>query len=246
MKKKISILLATLTVLFLIVALLYNQAMAYTSFSTSKRLLEDHVYHDHRQTIYCDIKYNESKVLDESAGFSTTKYLNRSTKIEWEHVVPAENFGRNFIEWREGHQLCHSSAGSPYKGRRCATKANEEYKRMQADMFNLYPAVGSVNAVRRNYNFGLLPEEQPTFGGCGIIIQDKTVDPPIRARGKIARTYLYMDINYPKFTMSSSQRQLMNAWDKQYPISEWECLRAKRITDIQKTENIILKNRCEH
>ena len=33
--------------------------------------------------------------------------------------------------------------------------------------------------------------------------------------------------------MSRQQRQLMDAWDKMYPVDQWECTRAKRIeTDI--------------
>jgi deoxyribonuclease I len=34
-------------------------------------------------------------------GFVTNKYKNRAAKIDWEHVVPAENFGQTFKEWRE-------------------------------------------------------------------------------------------------------------------------------------------------
>lgn len=32
-----------------------------------------------------------------------------------------------------------------------------EYRLMQADMYNLFPAVGAVNAIRSNYNYELLP-----------------------------------------------------------------------------------------
>ena len=50
-----------------------------------------------------------------SDGFQTTKYLKRSKKIEWEHVVPAENFGRAFSEWRDGHSDCITKKGKKFK-----------------------------------------------------------------------------------------------------------------------------------
>lgn len=74
----------------------------------------------------------------------------RSYKIEWEHSVPAENFGRAFTEWREGHPLCVDNKGKSFKGRKCAEKVNKTYRYMQSDMYNLFPAVGSVNAARSN------------------------------------------------------------------------------------------------
>lgn len=34
--------------------------------------------------------------------------------------MPAENFDRTFIEWRDGHNQCVNSKGKEFKGRRCA------------------------------------------------------------------------------------------------------------------------------
>lgn len=101
------------------------------------------------------------------------KYEKRAKKVEWEHVVPAENFGRTFVEWREGNHACVNSKGKAFKGRRCAEKVNTEYRHMQADMFNLYPAIGAVNALRSNYNFTMLPGEASDFGSCEMKIENK-------------------------------------------------------------------------
>lgn len=48
--------------------------------------------------------------------FTITAYKQRTIKVEWEHVVPAENFGRAFAEWREGHHQCVDVKGSPSRG----------------------------------------------------------------------------------------------------------------------------------
>jgi len=178
-------------------------------------------------------------------GFSTTKYVKRAKKIEWEHVVPAENFGRTFSEWRDGHKQCVNSKGKSFKGRRCAEKVNTEYRFMQADMFNLYPAIGAVNALRSNYNFTMLPAAQSDFGLCAMKIDERKAEPPEIARGQIARTYLYMEDTYKQYNMSKAQRQLMNAWDKMYPVDAWECTRAEKISKLQKNQNDVVKSRCE-
>lgn len=214
------------------------------SFSKAKRMLEKSVYFDHRKTIYCGASFDSKKKITPPNGFHTSKYKKRAKKIEWEHVVPAENFGRTFIEWREGNKECVNRKGKAFKGRKCTEKVNIEYRHMQADMFNLYPAIGAVNALRSNYNFTMLSGVDSDFGSCKMKIENKKTEPPKSARGRIARTYLYMEHTYPRYKMSKHQRQLMNAWSKMYPVNGWECKRAERISQLQENENIIVKNEC--
>ena len=117
---------------------------------------------------------------------------------------------------------------------------------MQADMYNLVPAIGAVNAMRKNYDFQLLPwVEKPAFGPvCEMKIENGKVEPPVSSRGAIARTYKYMDEVYPKYRMSRQQRQLMNTWDNEYPVTAWECLKTKRIEKLQGNENMAIKAPC--
>jgi deoxyribonuclease-1 len=215
-----------------------------TSFNKAKKLLLKQVYHDHRETIYCGAEFDAKKNVIIPEGFKTDKHKKRAKRIEWEHVVPAENFGRTFSEWREGHPSCVSKKGKSFKGRKCASKMNKEYRLMQSDMYNLFPAIGAVNAMRSNYNFVAQVDAKSGFGSCDMKIANRKAEPPIEARGRIARTYLYMDATYKRYSMSKSQKQLMNAWDRMYPISEWECKRAKRIENIQSNSNSLMVNRC--
>jgi deoxyribonuclease-1 len=215
------------------------------SFSKAKKILEKKVYNNHRTTLYCGASFDAKKKVTPPKGFSTTKYLKRAKKVEWEHVVPAENFGRTFSEWRDGNKQCINSKGKSFKGRRCAEKINLEYRYMQSDMFNLYPAIGAVNALRSNYNFTMLPSEDNDFGSCPMKIDNRKAEPPEAARGRIARTYLYMEGAYKRYKMSKSQRQLMNSWDKMYPVNAWECARAKKITSLQKNDNPVVTSRCD-
>ena len=214
------------------------------SFARAKKMLSQ-VYEDHRITLYCGAEYDAQGNVTLPEDFTTPKHEKRAAKIEWEHVVPAENFGRAFEEWREGSPECVDNKGKAFKGRKCAEKVNPEYRHMQADMYNLYPAIGAVNAMRSNFNFQMLPGEESSFGRCEMKIADRKAEPPARARGQIARTYFYMQDAYPRYKMSRQQEQLMGAWDKMYPVDQWECTRAKRIEAVQGNENRFVKEPCE-
>lgn len=216
------------------------------SFNKAKKMLEREVYQDHRVTLYCGAKFDAKKKIIPPEGFVTTTHLKRSKKVEWEHVVPAQNFGQAFSEWRDGHPSCVNSKGKSFKGRKCASKMNTEYRYMQSDMHNLFPAIGAVNALRSNYNFALLPDDvKSDFGSCDMRIDSKKAQPPVLSRGRIARTYMYMEATYPKYKMSKQQRNLMEVWDRRDPVSAWECKRSKRIEKKQGNPNPVVNSRCE-
>ncbi|MYM62989.1 endonuclease [Pseudomaricurvus sp. HS19] len=214
------------------------------SFQSAKRLLHEQVHVQHRSTLYCNASYNDRKQVTAPSGFITPGHEKRAGRIEWEHVVPAENFGRTFSEWRDGHPSCVNSSGKSYKGRRCADRTSAEYRLMQADMYNLYPAIGAVNAYRSNYNFTLLPGSEVDFGSCAMKIDQRKAEPPESARGTIARTYLYMAESYPRFRLSPASRKLMEAWNRQYPPQAWECQRGESIRGLQGNENRVLSSAC--
>jgi len=59
------------------------------------------------------------------------KENERVDRIECEHIMPAENFGRHLPCWREG-------------GRKACSK-DPIFNKMEADMHNLVPAIGELN-----------------------------------------------------------------------------------------------------
>jgi len=122
---------------------------------------------------------------------------------------------------------------------------NKEYRRMQADMFNLYPAIGEVNGRRSNYSMAIIEGEKREFGECDIEIKSRKVEPKESIRGEIARTYLYMDSVYPgRGIISKKNKKLFDTWDQSDPVDEWECERAKRIENMQGNRNEVVLNDC--
>lgn len=216
------------------------------SFSKAKRILQKEIYTDSSDmhTIYCRAMFDYEKNITLPDGYETEKYKSRLKRYETEHVLPAENFGRTFSEWREGHPKCVNSKGKSFKGRKCAEKVNLDYRLMQSDLYNLYPSIGATNAARQNYNFTMLPKAKSSFGSCDMRIEDRKVQPPEYARGKIARVYMYFEQAYSRYNMSDSQRKLMHAWDKQFPVTDFECRRTALIEEKQGNTNFVVRERC--
>lgn len=212
-----------------------------TSFSKSKKLMEQ-VYYNNMFSFYCNCQYSyqitdksiKAVVDNKSCGYMPRKNQKRGKYIEWEHVVPAWAFGNTRKCWRE--EICTDKYGNKYKGRKCCTKIDKVFKAMEADMYNLYPAVGELNADRKNYKYGIIPGEERKYGACDFEVADKLVEPKENIRGDIARTYFYMEKTY-NVPISDKQRKLFEVWDKQDKIDEWEIIRAKRIEKIQGNRN---------
>ncbi len=215
------------------------------SYDEAKRLFDD-VYCGHRITVYCGFTYDGQRNIDLPDGFIIASHPSRASRMEREHVVPAENFGRAFREWREGSPLCIDSKGNPFKGRRCAELASERFRLMEADLHNLFPSVGCVNAARRNFNFEELGTASQPFGPtCPMKFEGRKVEPPARAKGAVARAYLYMDDAYGEYRMSRQQKRLMETWDSMYPPDAWECERNRRIRRAQGNGNPFVERKCE-
>lgn len=222
------------------------------SFEHSKKELRK-IYHDHQTTIYCDCKYNykdKSNMIDRnSCGYiprneytEKGKRNERARRIEWEHMIPAENFGRQFSCWRDGATQCVDSKGKEFKGRKCCEKVDKQYKIMQADMHNLYPAIGELNADRSNFRFDFEAPIKGQYGECRFEVDFKAERAKIREeiRGTIARTYLYFNKQY-NMKLSSQELQKFEAWNKTYPSDIWEIERNKRIEKIQGNSNPFIK-----
>ncbi|WP_392562113.1 endonuclease [Orbus sturtevantii] len=183
----------------------------------------------------CDFKFIGKKGAVDlaSCGYQVRKNQNRAERIEWEHVMPAENFGRQLQCWQ--------------KGGRKNCKKDATFNLMEGDMHNLQPAIGEVNGDRSNYNYSLFTKNFTQYGQCksAVAFKARQFQPRDEIRGTIARTYLYMSDKY-KLNLSRQNEQLMNAWNKMYEPSEWECKRNLLIAKIQGNDNTFITEQCKY
>jgi deoxyribonuclease I len=208
------------------------------SFSKAKKILAK-LYKPHRVTFYCGCDYKKKNVDHASCGYKpkrthykSGKINKRAYRIEWEHVVPAYVFAKSFPEY----STCK---------RKCLKKKNKTFARMEADLYNLVPAIGEVNGNRSNYSMADIPGEVREYGSCDVEIKGRKVEPRPAVRGNIARTYLYMDWAYPdREIITDQERALFEKWAEADPVDKWECEREKLIENLQGNENPFVKKRC--
>jgi deoxyribonuclease-1 len=217
-----------LTILTIFISLTLNAS----SFSQSKKILLNNIYFDNQYTFYCNNPYKienidgkEKAIIIKDRKFYSPRndsFFNfwnnnpRARVVEWEHIMPAENFGKRLPCWKEG-------------GRKACSK-DETFKTMEADMHNLVPAIGEVNNDRSNFKFGAKLPSIGQYGKCEFEVdfQGKRAYPRAEIRGDIARIYFYMSEKY-NIRLSKQERKMMEVWDKEDPISDWEIVKKERI-----------------
>jgi len=210
----------------LIAASLTVTAAPPSSFSAAKRLAEQQVYHDQGESFYCECSFDFEEGPDlESCGYEVRKQPPRASRIEWEHVMPAYDIGRQRQCWEDG-------------GRSNCQRNDETFRMAEADLHNLVPTIGEVNGDRSNMRFAMVNEPVHEYGACQVAVsfQERAFQPPPHRRGDIARTYWYMRDTYG-ITISRQQQQLLDAWARIDPVDDWERERNQRIAAIQRTGN---------
>jgi deoxyribonuclease-1 len=215
-------------------------------FASAKKLAY-RIHQSHPVTIYCQCRYQGHDIDLQSCGYESAHKGQRSQRLEWEHIVPADVFGHTFPEWTGGSPRCMRK-GKPYKGRRCA-RTQSEFRRMEADLYNLWPVVGDLNGARSDYPMADLGAEkwgQGDFGGCRAKVKDHQFEPMPDSKGRVARAYFYMEAAYPsRIQLSPESRQLFSAWDAAHPVDAWECERAAKIEAVQGNPNLLLQQKCQ-
>lgn len=193
------------------------------SFAESKRILTKFYIDNpqYMQDFYCNAPFKATqgklKIVPSKAyrprnpKTKKGKINQRARFIEWEHIVPAYNFGRHLPCWKKG-------------GRKECQK-DKTFQTMEADLQNLIPAIGEINEDRNNYRYAQSPKHMRFFqyGNCKVFtdFKNKRFYPADYSKGWIARSYLYMSKTYP-IRLSNQERKLMESWDKQYPMSQKE------------------------
>jgi len=181
----------------------------------------------------CKIVWKQKKGVPDlySCGYKIRKNINRATRIEWEHVVPAWQFGHHKKCWKKGGR------------KKCI--ADRTYQYIESDLHNLQPVIGELNADRSNFIYGQVSYNTSKYGRCNMKIdfQRKIAEPPERARGSIARTYFYMSKKY-NVILSKKEKKTFSMWDKIFPVTKWECEREKLIFKIQGNHNNYVYKKC--
>lgn len=187
-------------------------------------------------TLYCgcsiEFTKNGYKPDLKSCGYEVRKNSKRASRIEAEHIMSAWEFGHKMQCWKDGR-------------RKGCNLNDERFNKIESDLHNLYPAIGEVNGDRSNFMFTQESAKGTPYGKCLMIIDRKRqrATPPQRARGIIARAYLYMAETYG-IELDSEHINLFNRWNKQFPPTKNECLRNRLIKEVQGNDNRFVTAKC--
>ncbi|MDH4201010.1 MAG: endonuclease [Spirochaetia bacterium] len=199
-----------------------------------------------KKTFYCGCPYNERKEINlQACGYQFRKSRKRASKVEIEHVVPADKLCGQTPEWKSGSEKCVDSNGRHFKGRKCASRYNPVCVMAYNDIENLRPAIGEINNDRSDYSFAEIKNKETSYGTCRFFIKNGVVDPPENVHGDIARIYLHMNATYPELNLSAPDEiKLFQKWSGLDPATEEECRKNKKIHDIQGTYNFFILEQC--
>ena len=171
------------------------------------------------KTLHCGCFFDKIQQLAPQVCTHDTKGENRLRDqkiLTWAHAVPATTFAKPLRCWDE--DLCRRGRISGDNGARCCNVLSHKFKKREADMHNLFPAIGQ--------SVGETEESSPVFGGleeyrfCNA--ESKSVlSPRPGARGDIARAYFYMARQY-KFTIAEDLEDRLRTWHLEDPPDSWE------------------------
>lgn len=219
------------------------------NFDQAKKFMYTYVYLDgeNHKTSYCGCDINHKsygkwkgvKPDINSCGLKVRKEGNRyrAERIEAEHIVPASLIGL------KNNCMLRNSKNS--KKRDLCDRTDKEFSVPYTDLHNLTPITGEVNVDRSNFPFREVPNSNTvgSYGQCDFAVnfKERISMPPQRAKGQVARAYLYMSDRY-RIQLSKSDRATYMKWHKENPPSAWDIEKNKRVKQIQGNSNPYIQN----
>jgi len=196
-----------------------------SSFTTAKKRAME-ITADHQETLYCGCRFDaDNSVHDGECGYVPRNMFTgsgdvnkRTSRIEWEHVVTAHRMGKDRKCWQDKKSFpeCQYASGRWRSNRECCRKVDPEFKAMEADLHNLWPAVGELNGDRSDKEYGGVVGEPREYGACDFEVTKQTVEPAQSIWGEIARAYLYMEQVWGLKLLEEEQVQF-RAWSEADP-----------------------------
>ncbi|MBS0290646.1 MAG: endonuclease [Proteobacteria bacterium] len=233
--------LISLLILLLSFNLCAQHAKNFTKAKQAARL----IWNEHRETFYCQCPYDKHGVINFKKCHYQPKDARSTKRISWEHVVPVSWYGHQLACWRQ--PLCHSKKRKEYKGRNCCKKISPSFRKMEADLHNLVPAISEVNMARENFRFGEYriqgdEKQKYYFNHCSIILDksNRLVEPSDEVKGMAARITLYIADKYG-VDLGDRQRTMLADWNNRFKVTTWEKQRNQKIADIQGDSNYYIE-----
>lgn len=175
-----------------------------------------------RSDIYCGLLFDVEE--RSNGGYKGPEWLSL------EHAYPAQ--------WMANSLGCTNRTECPLD-----PEVGAQFDHAEADMHNLWPAVGKLNSSRGQKPFGEIEGETTkeiniwsSSFSCEFENDGKIVEPRKIVRGNLARSIFYMCKEYG-FPVPRGMMPILRKWNRDDPPTQAERKRADRIAGIQGTRN---------
>jgi deoxyribonuclease I len=219
------------------------------------------------KTFFCQCSYFKRDINLKSCGFSFEGFFDRQKRVEWVPVVSVESMAKSFASFG-GHESCkridriptrssmrsmgnspsyfnYTLTPKPFDGIECVRKVDALFNRMESDLYNLVSEVGAIAALKKESKVADIEVLVPQFGKCNLKILNNLFTPPSALKGDVARIFMYMDWAYPgRNLITTSEKKIIENWNRIDPVSKEECQRARKIHEIQGNENPFVQKIC--
>lgn len=163
-------------------------------------------------TLYCGIRFDQGRTEDGSV-------------VEIDHIYPMSRVYQ------------HLGCGSRL---RCSQQAGTDYHLIESDLHNMYPAWQPIVIFREDTVFGELDNGHRRFQSCDISRRQRVIQPRPIAIGNIARTLLYMHVQYG--LPLEEDMEMLKRWNRVNPPSSQEHTRNRVIEQLQGVRNPFVDN----
>jgi deoxyribonuclease-1 len=189
-------------------------------------------------TFYCGCTFNQDKNINFGSCYQPIDKFPNRINIEQEHVVPAKFFGGHRNCWNKPPE-CALPNNRSKGNRKCCRDTDPEFRKAEADLHNLRPAIGQLNAWRSDKPYGVIAGEEH-IGGCDFEIKDKVAEPREPIRGDIGRVFLYM-IDAWDMPLDDEQRNMYIEWSNSDPVTHAEKEINRKICEVQGNSNNLVE-----
>lgn len=190
----------------------------------------------------CAYDYDKTSCMDKTIVDGSSCGLgDTNVTMKWMQVVPDTFYGRNRACMNEKkcvNVFTKELFGSPM----CCRRIDAQYKKMEADLFNLIPVISTLAEAQKGRIFGAVKTPLEMIGRTKI--GSEAIEPPDEVKGNVARVYLYMEGRYG-LQLSKEQKSLYEAWSSLDPVDAKECKVGKLILKIQGSHNPYIEEGCE-
>jgi deoxyribonuclease-1 len=127
------------------------------------------------------------------------------------------------------------------RDRKDCRRHSKQFKLIESDLHNIYPARKDLNMARGSYSFGEVENKEHVWVDYDFEIdyKRKLVEPPHVNKGEIARAMFYIVDAYG-LALFEKQAKLLRDWNQIDPPSEEEQRRNRVIEKLQQTRNYFI------